>query len=254
MRILDRSVRKQLQDGYVIHEFEALMLVLALLVIPVVLVEESHAPHAVKLAAEVTNWVIWIGFFLDLVLVWKIASDKRAAGRAHWLEIGIVIVTFPYLSGVLSTFRFARLVRVLRLSRLGMLGGRALRAERALTSRGGFRYIAWATAFLVVSAGAAISLVDSGDFPNIGLGMWWAIVTVTTVGYGDVVPHTAAGRIVAALLMIVGIGFLSVLTATVASTFIARDEEERPGMKEVLEALRRIEDRLGRIEGGTGGT
>jgi voltage-gated potassium channel len=55
--------------------------------------------------------------------------------------------------------------------------------------------------------------------------MWWAIVTVTTVGYGDVYPKTVAGRIVGSLLMLVGIGFISLLTATFASTFVAADTE-----------------------------
>jgi voltage-gated potassium channel len=244
-----RTGWKQLPDGRVIHKFEPLMLGLALLVVPVVLVEESHPSHPIEVAAAATNWVIWIGFLIELLFVLWVAPEKRAALRAHWLEVGIVLLTPPFLPKALATLRLARLVRLLRLARLGMLGARALRAERALTSREGFRYIALLTTFLVAMSGAVISLVDSGEFPNVGRGMWWAIVTVTTVGYGDVVPHTVAGRIVASLLMIVGIGFISVLTATVASTFIAHDAEERPEAHEMLDALRRIEERLERIEG-----
>ena len=105
------------------------------------------------------------------------------------------------------------------------------------------------TALLVAIAGAVISVVDAHEFPNIGTGMWWAIVTVTTVGYGDFAPHTAAGRIVGACLMLVGIGLLSLLTATVASSFVAADEERaQDQMDELVETVRRIDERLERLE------
>jgi voltage-gated potassium channel len=57
------------------------------------------------------------------------------------------------------------------------------------------------------------------DFNSVWDGIWWAVVTVTTVGYGDIYPHSVAARIVAMLVMLFGIGFLSVLTATIASRF-----------------------------------
>jgi voltage-gated potassium channel len=107
------------------------------------------------------------------------------------------------------------------------------------------------TGLLVIVAGAVISVVDSHDFPSIGLGIWWAITTVTTVGYGDVVPTSVAGRIVASCLMLVGIGFISILTATVASSFVANDTEdaETASLDQVMEVLRRIETRLDALEG-----
>lgn len=240
---------QQSPDGRIVHRFEPLMLVLALLIIPVVLIEESHASHGYKLAAAVANWVIWAAFVVEMVLIFIVAPRKLHAARAHLLELAIVFVTPPFLPRLLSSFRFVRFVRLLRLARLGMLGGRAITAERAVTSRDGFRYLALMTVFLVAIAGGVISTVDSKDFPNVGTGMWWAIVTVTTVGYGDYTPHTAAGRLVASLLMLVGIGFISLLTATIASTFVAADKKhEQDERAEVLETLRRIEERLSAIE------
>jgi voltage-gated potassium channel len=225
------------------------MLVLALLVIPVVLVEESSAPPGLKVAAAAVNWLIWIEFLTELLFVLWVAPRKLAALRAHWLEVAIVVVTPPFVPRALASLRLARLVRLLRLARLGMLGGRALRAEHVIASRSGFRYLALMTAFLVALAGAVISLVDSAAVPNVCTGMWWAIVTVTTVGYGDVYPKTVAGRIVGSLLMIVGIGFISLLTATIASSFVAADKEaEEDRMRELVDALRRIEERLERLD------
>jgi voltage-gated potassium channel len=237
-------------DGRVSHPFEPLLLALTLLVIPVVIIEESHAPHWVKVVAYVANWVIWLGFLAEVVTVLVVADRKRDALKAYWLETLVVLGTAPFYPRLLSSARLLRLTRLLRLARLGLLGGIAIRLERSLTSRQGFRYLALATAFLVVTAGAAISVVDSADIPDIGTGMWWAIVTVTTVGYGDVVPHNTAGRIVGAILMLLGIGFISLLTATIASTFIASDEEEDTRLDELVETVRRIEQRLDQLGAG----
>jgi voltage-gated potassium channel len=81
------------------------------------------------------------------------------------------------------------------------------------------------------------------------LGVWWAIGTVTTVGYGDVVPVQTSGRILAAAAMIVGIGFLSLITATVASVLVSRASGSVPGEDaDVMAALKRVEQRLESLE------
>ncbi len=100
-----------------------------------------------------------------------------------------------------------------------------------------------------------MTLVDHQNFPSVGRGLWWAVQTVTTVGYGDYVPENVAGRIVAALVMVGGIGFVTVLTAAITSGFVARAREERPRvqdappsaevLQEILASLRRLEERMG---------
>jgi voltage-gated potassium channel len=70
-----------------------------------------------------------------------------------------------------------------------------------------------ATAVVTVGAGALISLIDSDEYPNVGVGLWWAIQTVTTVGYGDVAPRDVVGRVVAALVMLYGIALIAIVTA-----------------------------------------
>ena len=244
---------RQLPGGRVTHSFEWVVIVLALLVVPVILIEESSLSSEWKNVATVANWVIWIGFAAELAFVATVAERKRAALRAHWLDVLIVVASFPFSIFLLSATRLARLIRLLRLVRLSALGSRALAAEKLLTSRQGFRYVALATGVLIVVAGFAVSIADTGTFPNLWLGIWWAIATVTTVGYGDVVPHTVAGRVIASALMFVGIGFLSMLTAAIASTFVSRDREEddredESDHEELVEILRRIERRLEALE------
>ena len=90
------------------------------------------------------------------------------------------------------------------------------------------------------------------SFPNIGDGLWWAIQTVTTVGYGDLVPTSTGGRLVATLVMFIGIGFLTVITAAITSTFIetARRRIEGSGSDRLSARLDQISARLEVIEAG----
>jgi voltage-gated potassium channel len=82
------------------------------------------------------------------------------------------------------------------------------------------------TTFVVLLSGAAMRLIDHKEFPNVWLGMWWAVQTVTTVGYGDITPHNVSGRIVAAVVMLEGTAFIAVVTALIAATFVARAQHE----------------------------
>ena len=91
----------------------------------------------------------------------------------------------------------------------------------------------------IVVAGAAQHSASASEFGSLWDGVWWAVVTVTTVGYGDLYPTTVQGRLVGMVLMFVGIGFLSLLTAAVASRFVK--EERSDEHDELMERLGRIE-------------
>lgn len=90
------------------------------------------------------------------------------------------------------------------------------------------------------------NVVDHHDFDSFWKGVWWATATVTTVGYGDVVPTTVVGRLIGIALMLVGIGFLAVLTATIASAFVKSDRQDESGA--ILEALQRFEAELAELK------
>ena len=118
---------------------------------------------------------------------------------------------------------------------------------RATTPRGAAIVIASATTAVTFGSAILMTIVDRKDFPSVGSGLWWAVQTVTTVGYGDHVPVTVPGRLVAAFVMLVGIGFLTVITAAITSTFVSRAKREQvPSDLEVAtaEQLREIESRL----------
>ena len=105
-----------------------------------------------------------------------------------------------------------------------------------------------ATAVVVVVGGIAMRVFDHKEYSNVFVGMWWALQTVTTVGYGDVTPKHVSGRLIAALVMLEGIAFLTVTIAAITSTFVARAEAERDAAEAVED--QKEEDRIGaRLDG-----
>jgi voltage-gated potassium channel Kch len=122
---------------------------------------------------------------------------------------------------------------------------------RAARPRGAAVVIATVSTAITIGAGILMTVADRHSFPSIGSGLWWAVQTVTTVGYGDHVPATVAGKLVAALVMLVGIGFLTVITAAITSTFVSRSRREQAPSGPTTpteEQLRQINGRLERIE------
>jgi voltage-gated potassium channel len=110
-----------------------------------------------------------------------------------------------------------------------------------------------ATLVVVAVSGVVIWALDHDEYPNIWVGMWWALQTVTTVGYGDVSPTNPSGRIIGAFVMLYGVAFVTIFVAAITSIFVTRASAER-GIAED-EAEQRIEaklgvidDRLGRLE------
>jgi voltage-gated potassium channel len=230
---------QQLDSGRVTHRFEWVVLVATLAIIPVMVIELEASSSGAREVAFVANWLIWAIFVAELAFILTVAPRKAAALKAHWLDVTIIVVTAPAFGRLLASLRLVRLVRLLRLLRLTAIVTRAVQRERAATSGATFRLVALLTLVIVVLSGSVEALVDSGDFPSTWDGIWWAVVTVTTVGYGDLYPKTAGGRVIAMVVMLFGIGFLSVLTATVASCFVKHDRGDET--EEILAALGRLE-------------
>ena len=103
-----------------------------------------------------------------------------------------------------------------------------------------------ATVVVVTISGVAIRALDSREYSSIWEGMWWALQTVTTVGYGDVTPENVAGRFVAGVVMLAGVALVAIVTAAVTSSFVARAEEQRGAADATEEGLaeQRLDDRL----------
>jgi voltage-gated potassium channel Kch len=119
-----------------------------------------------------------------------------------------------------------------------------------ITARRAGRAIALVTLAVTLVSGVAMWLVDRDEFPNVWLGLWWGVQTITTVGYGDITPSSWGGRIIAAIVMISGVAFVTVVTAAITAVFVesarGRLEEQRAGT--VTSRLDAIAQRLDRIE------
>jgi voltage-gated potassium channel len=123
--------------------------------------------------------------------------------------------------------------------------------RKPLTARRAAGIIASVTLSITLISGVLMHFTDEKTYPNVGDGLWWAIQTVTTVGYGDLVPTSTVGRLVATLVMVVGIGFLTVVTAAITSAFIESSKRRLQSHEtDAMSAkLDQISERLAVIEG-----
>lgn len=150
-------------------------------------------------------------FLIDHLWRLKQAADKRAFLRTHWVEI-LALLPLGLASGILRWFRLFRAAIMLR---------RYSEFFHTVFIKHGFLYVCLVTFGLVFAGAFLIDRVEPG-IGNFGDALWWSFVTTTTVGYGDIAPKTTDGRLVAVALMLLGIGFISVFTGSVATFFLQR--------------------------------
>jgi voltage-gated potassium channel len=216
--------------------FEWPIAIAALAVIPVLIIEDSDAGGAWPAVGAVLNWCSWGVFLAEIVVMLRVASDRRAWLLHHPLDVAIVVLTPPFVP--LLGVRLLRLLRVLRL----LMGG--VRLSRVL-SLDGIRVAGLIVLTTVICGGAAFAAVESQQGLSTWDGVWWAITTVTTVGYGEITVQSEAGRVIAMMIMLVGIGFVALVTAFIAERFVRKDVEGEAaavGAKEdrILEELARL--------------
>lgn len=202
----DRATRAE-------RRLELPVLAAALLVVPVIVIEESSFGEPWETIGVVLNWASWLTFLAEAVVMLSVVRDRRAWLRRHPIEIAVVVLTPPFFVA-LAPVRLLRLLRLLRLVRLAPLARRFFSME-------GLRYAALLAALTTLVGGAAYSELERGQ--STAEGIYWALTTITTVGYGDLSPETTGGRFLAGAVMLVGIGFIAVLTGAVAERFLAAE-------------------------------
>jgi len=161
------------------------------------------------------QWVCWLAFAADL-LIGIITSDSKVAYlKRHPLEIASVLLPF---------------LRPLRLMRVISFGGLALQKIAVGRQFAIMVKVAITTIFIAYIAAVQITIteraVEGSNIKTFADGLWWAVTTVTTVGYGDRFPTTTEGRLLAVMLMFMGISLVGVITASVAAWFVKMSQDE----------------------------
>jgi voltage-gated potassium channel len=202
------------------------------------------------------QWIaaIDLGFVLifagDLVVGLRRARDRGQFLRNRWYELPGLVPLY------LEAFAFLRVAQVLRLTRLlrllrtfgALRRTRALKILDKLINRHKVLHTALVTSVVVVALATTVWLLERDTNPSLsdfGDAMWWAIVTTTTVGYGDITPQTGLARLVATGLMLLGIGLIAVLASSFSAALISTDAEHAaaPGLVGELERLAALRER-----------
>ena len=223
---------------------EVPLLVAALAMVPLLVVPLFvDLPPAAEATVVAVEWLIWALFAFEYVVRLVLTTRRWRFVRREWPDL--LIIVLPFLRPM-RIVRSARALRLLRLIRLAAFLGEATQTGRRVLTRHHLHHAVLVTVAVVVAAAALVLAVEEaapgGSITTFGDALWWAAATVTTVGYGDVFPRTAAGRGIATFLMVAGIALFGVLTANVASFFLesqANEQDDR--LDEVLRRLDVIE-------------
>jgi voltage-gated potassium channel len=218
----------------------AALIFLAAYAIPVL---DPDLPSWLLWMCQWLSWITWGIFVVDLVVRLVLADQRLRYLVRHWYDVLVI---------VLPLLRPLRLLRLIPL--LSVLNRQAkvrLRGRVAIYVAGGATLVAFCAALAVLDAERASPDANIADF---GDAIWWAVTTMTTVGYGDRYPVTSAGRLVAFGLMLTGIAMLGVVTATLASWLIETVDAEKQQAADLQAAIRRLEAKVDRLEAGQTGS
>jgi len=183
------------------------------------------------------DYFIWAVFAIDLIIKLVVSPRRFGYLRRHWLEVLVVVVPF---------------FRPLRILRIFIFGSRAWVGARRLVN---VDFIIVYGIGLVIIAATVVASVEGGEGASINSfadALWWAVVTITTVGYGDMVPVTMVGRAVAFILMLGGIAFFSGVTANVASFLVKSHDTEKKAVSQLVKEVEGLRQELAKMRADFG--
>ena len=196
----------------------------------------AHLPASVADTFNAIDYLVWAIFVVEYLVRLYLAPSRRLFFTRHLVDLAVVALP------ALRPLRALRLLRLLNLARAGVVLAGALKRAREILTHRGLHFVLLAVLGIVLVCSAAELGFEQhardATIHNFGDALWWATVTVTTVGYGDKYPVSPGGRGVAVVLMLVGIGLIGVLTATVASYFIEeKTDQEKAELNRRLDKI-----------------
>lgn len=195
--------------------------------LPIQIFMEASRELSVE-AGHTLDWIIWSAFLLETLVLSRLVRSPWRYLRGNWLNLVIIIAGQPWLWDDSPLLPVARGLRLLMLLSLIVHVGSFSREMLKRNSLGPTMIVLT----LVTSLGGVLVAHFDPAFHSPWDGIWWAWVTVTTVGYGDLIPQSLAGRIFAVMLMLMGVGLIALLSATMAAYFRADEDREAERMRE----------------------
>ena len=171
---------------------------------------------------QMVDYGILAVFVIDYGIRLHVAADKKGFIRHNICDL---IAILPFHT-IFRAFKLARLGRVLKFTKVPRIFAflyRPLKKSKAFLNTNGFKYVVFVTVIMILAGGF---LIHYAEGMSISDGIWWAFVTATTVGYGDISPETLYGRIIAMMLMLVGIGLIGTVTSTITSYFLSAGQKK----------------------------
>lgn len=195
--------------------------------------------HSTEFMRQV-DFFIEIVFVLDYVLRFVLAKSKTQFFKSNILDL-ISILPFTSLFKAFRIFKAFRFLRILKAARSAAYIGRVYKRVKFFFDLNGFKYMCLVSLAFVILGGIAIHFAEDMSLQD---GIWWSFVTATTVGYGDISPTSGAGRIIAAVLMIIGIGLIGSLTSTITTLFFQKEKPRHSSKEDIIQTLHNQLDNL----------
>lgn len=223
------------------------VLVLSLISILLALLDISNVINLNIAPFSYADRSILVFFWIDYIVRLFKSENKKSFLKDNIFDL-LAIIPFDTIFYFFRAFRVLRVIKLLRLIRIVGFTGKIQKSVKRFFKTNGFMYLVIVTVILVLLGAEIYSVAENINYFD---SIWWAIATTTTVGYGDISPHTEVGRFVAVILMLLGIGLIGSVTSTVTAFFVeekndSQNDKLEQELSDIKQELRLLREEIGK--------
>ena len=212
---------KLLKNRKIIAFYEIVMALLAIVVVAILVIELSYnLPQDITITFSIADNIILGIFAIDYFARLFLAKDKVKFFKCNIIDL-ISIIPFNSVFQSIRILRLSKLLKFIKIFRSGALIFKFRKYMDKFLKTNNLNYVIWITLSTLLMGAIGIHFAEGISFGN---ALWWSFVTISTVGYGDISPATPIGRVIAGIIMLTGIGFLGMLTGTIATFFLSKND------------------------------